>query len=89
MRGSKPIADGFAAVLRKTRAEAGVTQEELAHLSGLNPTTISQAELGKASPQLETLIRLAGALGKDPRDLMPDVRWEPPSASSMPEGRFR
>lgn len=89
MRGSKPIANAFAEVLRKARADAGLSQEELAHLSGLNPTTISQAELAKASPQLETVIRLAGALEKDPRDLMPEVRWEPPASASRPKGRFR
>jgi transcriptional regulator with XRE-family HTH domain len=88
MRGSESIAGAFAKVLRKARVEAGLTQEELAHLSGLDRSTISQAELANASPQMETLIRLAGALEMDPCDLMPAVRWEPPAAATSPRGTF-
>lgn len=89
MRGSESIAQAFAAALRKARKESGLTQEELAHLSGLDRSTVSQAELGKASPQVETLIRLAGALDMSPSDLLPNVRWEPPAASANPKGKFR
>jgi transcriptional regulator with XRE-family HTH domain len=83
------VAVAFAALLRAARHEAGLTQEALANLSGLDRTTISQAELAKASPKLETLIRLAGALGRDPTELIPQVRWEPPASFERPQGRFR
>jgi transcriptional regulator with XRE-family HTH domain len=89
MRGSESIANGFAALLHKARTDAGLTQEDLADLSGLDRSTVSQAELAKASPQLETLIRLAGALKMDPAELMPSVRWEPPAPSTSPKGSFR
>jgi len=91
MGASEPmqVAAAFAAILRDARLEAGLTQEALADLSGLDRTTISQAELAKASPQLETLIRLAGALGREPAELIPAVRWEPPAAVERPKGHFR
>lgn len=89
MRGSKAIANSFAERLHKIRNDAGLTQEDLAHLSGLDRSTVSQAELAKASPQLETVIRLAGGLRMDPSALIPDVRWEPPAAATSPKGKFR
>lgn len=84
-----PVAAAFGKLLLATRSEAGMTQEELAHLSGLDRTTVSQLELGKASPRLETLVRLAGALDIDPRELVPPIRWAPASDAPRPVGAFR
>jgi tetratricopeptide (TPR) repeat protein/transcriptional regulator with XRE-family HTH domain len=54
----------FAALLRKLRTEARLTQEELAETSGVRPRSISDLERGVAvSPQRETIRRLADALG--------------------------
>ena len=54
----------FAALLRKLRAEAQLTQEELAETSGVRPRSISDLERGVAvTPQRETIRRLAAALG--------------------------
>jgi len=54
----------FASLLRKLRAEARLTQEELAEASGVRPRSISDLERGVAtSPQRETIRLLAGALG--------------------------
>lgn len=87
----RPIPITFAPLLRNAREEAGLTQEELAFLSGLDRTTISQVERGKALPGLESLIRLAGALEMEPSELIPDVRWAPPAGglAAQPEGYFR
>jgi tetratricopeptide (TPR) repeat protein/transcriptional regulator with XRE-family HTH domain len=53
----------FAALLRKLRTEARLTQEELAEASGVRPRSISDLERGVASaPQRETIRRLADAL---------------------------
>jgi tetratricopeptide (TPR) repeat protein/DNA-binding XRE family transcriptional regulator len=53
----------FAGVLRKLRAEARLTQEELAEASGVRPRTVSDLERGIATaPQRETIRRLADAL---------------------------
>jgi transcriptional regulator with XRE-family HTH domain len=83
-----PVAAAFGDLLAAARKESGKTQEELADLSGLDRTSISQLELGKVSPRLETLIRIAGALEMDPRDLVPDVRWKPPATWPAPAGEF-
>ena len=54
----------FASLLRKLRAEARLTQEELAEASGVRPRSISDLERGVAmSPQRDTIRRLADALG--------------------------
>lgn len=78
----------FAQLLIAARREAELTQEELGFLSGLDRTTISALERGVASPKLESVIRIAGALGLDPAALVPSVRWRPPAGSPMPEGEF-
>jgi tetratricopeptide (TPR) repeat protein/transcriptional regulator with XRE-family HTH domain len=53
----------FASLLRKLRAEAMLTQEELAEASGVRPRSISDLERGVAvTPQRETVRRLADAL---------------------------
>ena len=53
----------FAALLRALRAEARLTQEDLAEASGVRPRSISDLERGVAvTPQRETIRRLADAL---------------------------
>jgi tetratricopeptide (TPR) repeat protein/transcriptional regulator with XRE-family HTH domain len=53
----------FAGLLRKLRADARMTQEELAEASGVRPRSISDLERGVAvTPRRETARRLADAL---------------------------
>ncbi|HEV3294395.1 MAG TPA: tetratricopeptide repeat protein [Streptosporangiaceae bacterium] len=53
----------FAGMLRQLRAEAGLTQEELAEAAELNPRTISDLERGLATtPHKDTVRLLADAL---------------------------
>jgi tetratricopeptide (TPR) repeat protein/transcriptional regulator with XRE-family HTH domain len=53
----------FAALLRRLRTEARLTQEDLAEASGVRPRSISDLERGvSVSPQRETIRRLADAL---------------------------
>jgi len=53
----------FAGVLRRLRAEAGLTQEELAEAAGLSPRAISDLERGMvATPHKDTVRLLAEAL---------------------------
>lgn len=50
--------------LREARTKAGLTQDELAERSGVDQTTISSLECGRrANPSLNTVMRLAKALG--------------------------
>src|ERR1043165_5443015 len=53
----------FAALLRACRRAAGLSQDELAELSGLNTRTISNMERGRTrAPYRNSLHRLADAL---------------------------
>jgi tetratricopeptide (TPR) repeat protein/transcriptional regulator with XRE-family HTH domain len=53
----------FAAILRKLRASAGLTQEELASAAGISPRAISDLERGTvATPHKDTVRLLADAL---------------------------
>jgi len=49
--------------LRELRLEAGLTQAELARRTGIHRPNIARVEAGRHTPSLETLSRLAGAIG--------------------------
>jgi transcriptional regulator with XRE-family HTH domain len=56
--------NAFAAMLRRLRIEAGLSQEDLAHLAGLHPRAISDLERGLvAKPRRDTVQVLVEALG--------------------------
>jgi transcriptional regulator with XRE-family HTH domain len=54
-----PLIDAFARVLRRRRLAAGLSQEELAHRSGLSMRYVSLLESRKHQPSLDTLQGLA------------------------------
>jgi len=49
--------------LRELRLEAGLTQAELARRTGIHRPNIARVEAGRHTPSLETLARLANAIG--------------------------
>jgi predicted ATPase/DNA-binding CsgD family transcriptional regulator/transcriptional regulator with XRE-family HTH domain len=55
---------GFAGLLRQLRAEAELTQQELAKSAGVSPRSVSDLERGiNRTARQDTAVRLAGALG--------------------------
>jgi len=61
--GTKQPALGFGALLRRLRAEAKLTQEELAGTAGLSPRSVSDLERGiNRTARKDTAVLLAGAL---------------------------
>ena len=55
---------GFGGLLRQLRAEARLTQEELAEAAGLSPRSVSDLERGvNRTARKDTAELLAGALG--------------------------
>ena len=52
-------------VVRDLRHRAGLTQELLARAVGIHSQSISRYEVGRVSPTLRTLVRLADAVGLD------------------------
>jgi transcriptional regulator with XRE-family HTH domain len=52
------------------RMKAGLTNAEVASLTGLSQSTFSYWKSGKRSPKLDTLAKIATALGCDVKDLI-------------------
>ena len=61
---AEQLALGFGGLLRQLRAEAGLTQEELAEAASLSPRSVSDLERGiNRTARKDTAELLAGALG--------------------------
>lgn len=73
----KAVAQRFARNLRRERDRVGISQEELALLSELHRTEVSQLERGLRVPRIDTLMQIAGSLDVDPEDLLDGLEWEP------------
>lgn len=56
--------------LREARKRLGLTQEQVAHRSGVHATEVSRIEAGKRDPQVSTLRRLAKAVEVKPGQLL-------------------
>jgi transcriptional regulator with XRE-family HTH domain len=70
-------ASRFSANLRRLRADSGYSQEEVAFRAALHRTQISLMEAGSRLPRMVTLVKLAGALGVTPNDLLEGIVWQP------------
>jgi len=55
----------FRELVYRLRTEAGLTQAELAHRMGTTQSAIARMEAGGTRPTLETLERLATAIGQE------------------------
>jgi len=67
----------FAANLRKARAEAKISQEELGYRCELHRTEISLLERAGREPRLATMVKLAGALDTTVAALAEGISWQP------------
>jgi len=57
------VKKGFGAEVRRRRKDLGLSQEELAERADLHRTYVSDVEAGKRNPSLQSMQRLAKALG--------------------------
>lgn len=64
----------FGERVRELRLGQGLSQEDLADRAGLHRTAVSFIERAQRSATLETVARLASALGVEPAELMPKLR---------------
>ena len=64
----------FASNLRRHRAAAKLSQEQLAEKSGLHPTEISRLERAVRDPRLSTISRVARGLGVGADQLVTGIR---------------
>jgi putative transcriptional regulator len=49
--------------IRRSRKEAGLTQEELAQLAGTSERTVRAIETGAGNPSLQAVVAVANVLG--------------------------
>lgn len=70
------LAERFGRNLFMARRRAGLSQELLAVSATLHRTEIGLLERGLRLPRLDTIVKLAVALGIEPGDLLAGVRWE-------------
>ncbi|HEX5762098.1 MAG TPA: helix-turn-helix transcriptional regulator [Solirubrobacterales bacterium] len=75
------IATRFGENLKRCRRRAELSQEELAIRASLHRTQIGLLERGSRQPRIDTLVKLAGALGIEPGDLLEGIEWSPGSSS--------
>ncbi len=63
MAGKTPVQERLGQAVKEIRAARSLTQEELAHRSGLHPTYVSDVERGARNPSFQALVQLADGLG--------------------------
>jgi len=63
MGGSEEVAHHFGRNMKRLRKQAGVSQEALGFLATLHRTEIGLLERGERCPRIDTLIKVATALG--------------------------
>lgn len=79
------LAKLFGENLARHREAAGLSQEETGIRADLHRTEISQLERGLRVARIDTLIKLAGALGVEPSALLDGIAWTP---ATVQPGRF-
>lgn len=85
-RKARTVAEQFALNLIRCRERSGLNQEEVARKAGLGRAHVSILEHAGRIPQIDTLIKLAGALDIEPGELLRGMTWHP---SERREGGFR
>lgn len=80
------VAASFGANLARVRESTGITQEELSFRASLHRTEIGLLERGGRIPRIDTLAKLAGALGVPTSSLLDGIAWEP---GEFTRGGFR
>ena len=80
------VAERFSENLLIYRRRAKLSQEAVGFRAELHRTEIGQLERGERLPRIDTLVKLAGALGVTPGDLLKGIDWK--SGAERP-GRFR
>jgi transcriptional regulator with XRE-family HTH domain len=71
------VAERFGKNLARCRKRVGISQEETAVRASLHRTAVGQIERAERVCRIDTLIKLAGALGVEPGELLKGLEWEP------------
>ena len=65
-----PLRDILATNMRRLRAARGLSQEELAHESGINRTYLSSVERSERNVSIDNIARIAEGLEVEPWKLL-------------------
>jgi transcriptional regulator with XRE-family HTH domain len=84
-RNSSPLGERFATHLKRSRRRAGLSQQALADLVGMNRVNVSELERGLALPRLDTILKLAAGANVSACELLEGMEWHP---GSQVEGDF-
>ena len=79
------VAKLFGENLAREREAAGLSQEEVGIRAAVHRTEVSQLERAQRTPRIDTLVKLAGALGVEPSALLDGITWTP---ATLWPGRF-
>jgi transcriptional regulator with XRE-family HTH domain len=71
------VAERIGANLAECRERMGISQEELGFRAEMHRTAVGQIERGIRIPRADSLVKLAGALGCSPCDLLAGLTWTP------------
>ncbi|HWC47564.1 MAG TPA: helix-turn-helix transcriptional regulator [Solirubrobacterales bacterium] len=66
----------FGRSVAERRRKLGLTQDGTADRAGLHRTEIALIEQGGRLPRLDTIVKLGGALGVEPCELMRGLAWK-------------
>jgi transcriptional regulator with XRE-family HTH domain len=77
-----PVHEGLGNAIRRLRLEQDITQEDLAHLSGLHPAYVGHIETGRRNPTLMNLLRIADGLSVELWELM-QLAESPPAKRGL------
>ena len=66
----------FGQNLTRLRERAGLSQEGAADRAGLHRTHVVMIEAGQRLPRLDTIVKLSGAVGVEPCELLVGLAWE-------------
>jgi len=76
------VSEQFAANLLYLRKRSGYSQEELSYRAALHRTNVGMLERAMRMPRIDTLVKLAGALGVTAEELLDGIVWTPPEPAT-------
>jgi transcriptional regulator with XRE-family HTH domain len=84
-RGGDPRpARTLAANLRRLKAERGISLSQIAARAEIHRTHVSLILRGRRTVQIDTVVKLAGALDAEPGELPQGIAWVPSPSAERP-----
>lgn len=71
------VAEKIGQNLARLREPTGLSQEDTGLRAEMHRTAVGQIERGVRIPRADSLVRIAGALGCSPCDLLEGLSWKP------------